>query len=414
MAAQVNPFPKYEIPQRTLITSDAKTILNEWKTYLERIKYTASSNFEFIEKIIQNLQNMIDFYNIHKFKIPDAYINYIDNSLNKLHIENNSDKIHYILSNILEHSSSLCNVVYLYNISSVNTGIAYMLKSTKDNLQASIDISTLSNLTGLAAEFDLQYKKYNKERIFWLMITLSLLAIINSKLFEFIMISSTLWGFLMYLFLIVSIILYLNDTLIDDLIEAFNELMNNTNPSGQNSKNTDVKLKSSKYTNPTQYISTFISFCIFIGLYLTDKLSCLKLFNVNLIENKFSTWQDFIPYLSIYIPMIWLLWFAIKQYHYTTKIMNAYRFKMALSLAYHGYKKECEELFKISKNSQLLQNSEQENKTLKDKEHEYKEYLLKEVLQVISDDPTKRDFKDTHMPWSEIKDVVRIFKNSKQ
>lgn len=387
MATQFNSFPQYEISQINLLNSDAKTILNHWETYLEQITYSTPQSAEIIVKVIENFNNMIFLYDQHKFKIPAAYIRFFELNLSILYdeyIKHNYDKVNDILSDILEHSSSLSSIVYLYNIASVNTDIANMLQSTKDNLQASIDISTLSNLKGLAAEFDNQYIKYNKERIFWLLVLVSVLLMISSKLFIIQFTYPNIFILFSYVSSLLFILLFFNDDFLKDGITIAKYKINISN--------TQIKL------------ATLIpSIVIFVVFYLLENIDAFKLFDLSLVNHEPNSLQDFIPHFAIYIPMIWLLWFSIKQYHYTTKIMNAYRFKKALSLAYNGYKEECEKLFESLKDIEEFQN----------KEHEYKEYLLKEVLQVISDDPTKRDFKDTHMPWSEIKDVVRIFKSGK-
>lgn len=393
-------------------------LLNHWYAYFNEIDDNLLD--ESARIIVSSIRDiLLSFIQHGHIQLPETLIKKVETKtilLYSFYKNNQLDQLLSTLINIYTLFYSISNFYKKFDleqkykkIESLEKNIDDRIKYSNTQLNNIKNTLELANLTGLAAEFELQYKKYNKERIFWLMITLSLLVIIVSKIFEFIINPSNFLAFLMYLSLIISIVLYLNGTLIDDLIKEFKQPDDEQNSTKLNT----LKPNPSKYTNRAQYISTSIGFIIFIGLYLSDNFSVLKLFSVELVTSPLNTWQDLIPHISIYIPMIWLLWFAIKQYHYTTKIMNAYRFKMALSLAYHGYKKECEELFKISKTSQLLQNSEQENKTLKDKEHEYKEYLLKEVLQVISDDPTKRDFKDTHMPWSEIKDVLRIFKSGK-
>lgn len=414
-----NELPKYEPKDRQELGSKPLPIFKEWLEYLKIFdKYSTNNHyyFELTSSIIKKLEDCIILLETASSIILNKHIHSIDEKLTNLHTyysNKDFDAIKSLLqeiNNLVDHLRTNIKTNYLnYN----NTHIYQLLNKTKKTYEKSLNILQLSNLTGLASEFELQYKKYNKERIFWLTITTSLLVIIMSKILDFIINPANLWAFLMYLSIMISIILYLNDTLIDDFIKVYRQIRNKTNSSNQNDIAADDKPDPSKYTNIIQYLFILINFIIFIIIYWTKNFSSLKLFSAELITMPLNTWQELIPHLSLYIPIIWLLWFAIKQYHYTTKLMNAYRFKMALSLAYYGYKKECEELFKIDQTINKSQNNDEENNLLKDKEHEYKEYLLKEVLHVISEDPTKRDFQDTHMPWSEIKDVVRIFKSGK-
>lgn len=170
MSAQVNSFPKYQAPRRTLITSDAKTVLKEWKTYLEQIKYTTSQTPELITQILINLENMIDFYNIHFFSISDNYINFFDSSLENLYSQYTSKDLDSFINNlncILKNLGELKNTIYLNNTSSINAKIQSDITAANENLSASNNILELSNLKGLAGEFELQYNQYNSERKFW-------------------------------------------------------------------------------------------------------------------------------------------------------------------------------------------------------------------------------------------------------
>ncbi len=450
-----NELPKYEPKDRQELGSKPLPIFEEWLEYLKIFdKYSTNNHyyFELTSSIIKKLEDCIILLETVSSIILNKHILSIDEKLTKLHTyysNNDFNAISSVLQEIYDLLDSLQTNIKTDYLNHKNIQIYQLLNKSEKTYNKSLNILQISNLTGLAAEFELQYKKYNKERIFWFMITLSLLAIIVSKIFEFKINHFNSYTLFIYLSLIISIVLYLNDTLIDDFIKAYKQVIKKTDSSNQNTTATDDKSDSSKYTNLTQalttdnkpelpkytnltqdlatydkpdpskytnftqYVFLLINFIILIIIYYNESFSSLQLFSVELITKTFYTWQEFIPHLSLYIPIIWLLWFAIKQYHYTTKIMNAYRFKMALSLAYHGYKKECEELLEMAIKIQNLENNKQQKQPLKDKELEYKEYLLKNVLKVISEDPTKRDFQDTHMPWSEIKDVVRIFKSGK-
>lgn len=329
-----------------------------------------------------------------KMQIPDEIIKTIDVktfTLYSFYKNKQSDKFINFLIDIYSSLYSITNFYKNYDLhkeyerlNALEKDLNFKIEVTKRKLEDANNTLTLANLAGLASEFKYQYNKYNKERIFWLLVLVSVLLMISSKLFTIQFIYPNIFILFSYISILLFFLLSFNDDFLKNGI-------------------TIPKLK--KYISNTQIkLATLIfPIIIFIILYFFESIDAFKLFDLSLVNHKPNSWQDFIPHLAIYIPTIWLLWFAIKQYHYTTKIMNAYRFKMALSLAYNGYKEECEKLFEELKYN---------NKEYQNKEHEYKEYLLKEVLQVISDDPTKRDFKDTHMPWSEIKDVVRIFKSA--
>lgn len=452
-----NEFPKYEPKERKESGNDSNSIFQEWKEYLDIVSEYDKKHLFYLDilPITMRLDSCINLLKTTQYTIPYQHISCIDDKLKSLqdyYSKKDFEAIKFTLQDIYVRVEYLEINIKTNNLSNKNTSINMLLKQSEETYKKSLNILQLSNLTGLAAEFELQYKRYNKERICWFIMTLSLLGTIMSKLFEFAIEPVNFLALTMYLCLTITIILYLNDTLIDDLIKLckqifkkssftnkdtektdsiadilnknFNETDDTSNSLNKKMLNVDEisllldKIKKSerdpsKYTNLVQYIFTFITAIFFICIYSKGCLSSLKLFSVNLTKTPFNTWQEFIPHLSIYIPIIWLLWFAIKQYHYTTKLMNAYRFKMTLSLVYHGYKKECEELLEMAIKIQNFENNKQQKQPLKDKELEYKEYLLKNVLKVISEDPTKRDFQDTHMPWSEIKDVVRIFKSGK-
>lgn len=425
MGNENNEFPKYKPKDRQELGSKPLPIFEEWLEYLKIFdKYSKNNHyyFELTSSIIKKLEDCIILLETVSSIILNKHIFSMNEKLTNLqtYYSNKDFKaISSVLQEIYDLLDSLQAKIKADYLNYTNTYIYQLLNKSKNNYVKSLNILQLSNLTGLASEFELQYKKYNKERIFWFMITLSLLAIIVSKIFEFKINNFNFYTLLIYLSLIISIVLYLNDTLIDDFIQAYKQVINKTDSSNQNATATDDKSDSSNYTNLTQpvatdnkpefskytdltqavatydkpdpskytnliqYVFIIINFIIFIIIYWEENFSSLKLFSVKLITNPLNTWQDFIPHLSIYIPIIWLLWFAIKQYHYTTKIMNAYRFKMALSLAYNGYKEEC-------------------------LGSDHKDHLLHDVLSVIADDPTKRDFKDTHMPWSEFKEYLNI------
>ena len=170
MAAQVNMFPKYQALPRTIVTNDAKTVLKEWKTYLEQIKYANNKTTELVANILINLENMIEFYDICFFTISDNYIISFDANLEKLYSQYTSKDFNSFinnLNNILKNLGELKNSIYLRNTNILNNQIQSDITAAKENLSASNNILELSNLKGLAGEFELQYNQYNSERKFW-------------------------------------------------------------------------------------------------------------------------------------------------------------------------------------------------------------------------------------------------------
>lgn len=55
-------------------------------------------------------------------------------------------------------------------------------------------------------------------------------------------------------------------------------------------------------------------------------------------------WSKLLPELGIVSPLIWLGWFAAKQYGYTSKLREDYAFKSAAAMAYEGHKKAAREV----------------------------------------------------------------------
>lgn len=404
MAEEQKDFPKYSpidpIKIKKPETFSPKEEIDSYynKIFIKWLGYFNIIDENLLDEISQTLVTSIkgtlqEFIRRSKIQIPDELIKIIDLKTFELYALYKNKQSDKFISFLIDIYSSLYTIKNYYKnfdlhkeyerLNALEKDLNIKIEFTKRKLEDANNTLALANLTGLASEFEYQYNKYNKERIFWLLVLVSVLLMISSKLFTIQFINSNFFILLSYISVFLFVLLSFNDDFLKNGITI----------------STKINISHTKIRN----ITLILPIITFIVCYLTNNIHELKLFELSLSNNKLDSLQDFIPHLVIYIPMIWLLWFSIKQYHYTTKMKDAYRFKKALSLAYNGYKDECEKLFKT------LKYSEKDP----DKEREYKEYLLKEVLQVISDDPTKRDFKDTHMPWSEIKDVVRIFKNNK-
>lgn len=115
---------------------------------------------------------------------------------------------------------------------------------------------------------------------------------------------------------------------------------------------------------------------IFVSYIIASEM--IKSVNFDPIRNLFK-----IPSV---IAGVWLCWFSVKQYGYTSRIREDYSFKCAISMAFEGYKKETREV-----NEELL------------------ERLLQITIASIAINPVMLfDTKSNHgSPWNEWMDGVR-------
>ena len=84
---------------------------------------------------------------------------------------------------------------------------------------------------------------------------------------------------------------------------------------------------------------------VFVGAILLIVLAVWK-FILPTITADSKKWTELIIELGIVSPLIWLGWFAAKQYGYTSKIREDYAFKAAAAMAYEGHKKAAREVNK--------------------------------------------------------------------
>ncbi|MNJ42633.1 hypothetical protein D3C77_376060 [compost metagenome] len=70
----------------------------------------------------------------------------------------------------------------------------------------------------------------------------------------------------------------------------------------------------------------------------------LTVFGVWFVETVFSTkgidFAEVVSRIAISIPLVWLAWFSAKQYNHVSKLREDYAYKVAVAMAYHGYKDE--------------------------------------------------------------------------
>lgn len=73
-------------------------------------------------------------------------------------------------------------------------------------------------------------------------------------------------------------------------------------------------------------------------------LIALTVFGVWFVETVFSTmgidFAEVVSRIAISIPLVWLAWFSAKQYNHVSKLREDYAYKVAVAMAYHGYKDE--------------------------------------------------------------------------
>jgi len=92
------------------------------------------------------------------------------------------------------------------------------------------------------------------------------------------------------------------------------------------------------------------------GIGTVGSILLIMLISYQLIKPIIENPEEFNPYtylarLPIFGALIWLGWFCTKQFGFTSRIMEEYSFKYAISMAFEGYKKETLEV-----NEKLLEN----------------------------------------------------------
>jgi len=85
--------------------------------------------------------------------------------------------------------------------------------------------------------------------------------------------------------------------------------------------------------------------CIFVAAIIAIGLAVWK-FLLPTITADTKRWTELCAELAIVFPLIWLGWFAAKQYGYISKIREDYAFKSAAAMAYEGHKKAAREVDK--------------------------------------------------------------------
>lgn len=365
-------------------------LLHTWYAEFNTIKSSIPSDIRYdsLTGILFLINKLISFLEKNSYSIPNYYIITIENKIEeikKLIEEKKYDEINPLLYFTLEQLLSLNNFIHLDSIELDNNSVSKKIEIANENLKSSNNILELSNLKGLSGEFELQYNQYNSERKFWGVLIIIILIALMGRTIGITINPIDPFVLIFYIVGFLLLFLWISPNFFQNIINLFlrNKSFLNTNSIQKRITLIQITL-----------ILTLIEFTIFVLYTLKTKTlsgEAIKLFNVSIYTPQYHSLQDFLPSLSLYIPLIWALWFSVKQYHYTIKLMNAYRFKMALSLAYNGYKKECDELGNT----------------------DHKEHLMHEVLTVVADDPTKRDFKDTHMPWAEIKEIFNIASKNK-
>lgn len=109
-------------------------------------------------------------------------------------------------------------------------------------------------------------------------------------------------------------------------------------------------------------------------------------------ESWVPTYNHLLPYVSIYLILIWFTWFASKQFSYTKQICDEYEYKYALAKSYMNYKNEALSVIVEKEGNPILL------------------ALLDSVIKNIAHSPVQSVKQDVHTPFSEVlkavKDVV--------
>lgn len=408
MAEEQKDFPKYiptEIKNtQSFSNEEAKheyynQLLNKWLNYLNEIddNLLDSSSLVIIRSIKETL---IEFLQNGSIELLDTTIKQVEVKLIFLYNFYINKQFEKLLNSLIDIHTALSYVKIFYNevkfrheynkIQDLSITLNHAIMTAKNKLHDLDTTLSFANLNALSDAFHDQYTQYNAERKFWgILIIIILLTIlcrtVNIKLNP---VDTPVISF--YIIGIILLTLWIHPNLIKTLINNDMFLVNLIFPK----RFIDRLKENNSWFLKIFNILIFSELAILIStIFRIQRIDWqnLKLFEATTYNINYNSTYDLIPALSIYIPLIWALWFSIKQYHYTLRLMNAYKFKMALSYAYSGYKKECDALGNT----------------------DHKEHLMHEVLTVVADDPTKRDFKDTHMPWSEVKEIFNIASKSK-
>lgn len=61
------------------------------------------------------------------------------------------------------------------------------------------------------------------------------------------------------------------------------------------------------------------------------------------LQSESATWQSVLSRFAVISPMVWLAWFAARQYGFANRVREDYTYKYASAMAYEGYKKAVRE-----------------------------------------------------------------------
>lgn len=106
-------------------------------------------------------------------------------------------------------------------------------------------------------------------------------------------------------------------------------------------------------------------------------------------EYEIPTYNRLLPYVSIYLILIWFTWFASKQFSYTKQICDEYEYKYALAKSYMNYKNEAVSVIVEKEGNPILLT------------------LLDSVIKNIAHSPVQSVKQDVHTPFSEVFKTVK-------
>ncbi len=118
------------------------------------------------------------------------------------------------------------------------------------------------------------------------------------------------------------------------LLEEIRQTLEGANRVGMASSFNTRKeeLKTHETTWQTIFVATILMICGAVWKFVLPTITASS-----------TQWSELIAELGIVSPLIWLGWFAAKQYGYTSRIREDYAFKAASAMAYEGHKKAARE-----------------------------------------------------------------------
>ena len=124
------------------------------------------------------------------------------------------------------------------------------------------------------------------------------------------------------------------------LLEEIKETLGDSNRVGMAASFRERKIELGKAQELWQaiFIGSIIAI-LSVSMFLLSNYAAFT----HISPNPFA-WENILVKITILSPLIWLAWFAVRQYSFTNRVREDYSFKYAASMAYEGHKKATREV----------------------------------------------------------------------